>query len=323
MKYIHKTYLLFVTMCTMHSSFADFITYELIPGSRLGDHLITYSKAKLASYLSGLPLYCPPFKMSDQLALSIHETYVPKKTKRTVILDNDQSICPTTYNSPIEHVCTLKTAIHGLKGFNDYYRYARANPTFKAELMRTICPLQPITAMPLPANMITVAVHVRMGGGFDKPLLMKSGIRTKPRGNHQFADQMYPQRFPPEEYYSEQIAKASQLYNNKPLFVHIFTDDQNPSAIVARFKKKLSHLNITFSCRATGNAHDANVLDDLFNMMRFDCLIRPASSYSKIAQLLGNHSIIIYPKRVHWIKNKLVADKIGIINNILKTKSLL
>lgn len=380
---IKQTIILLLALSTLQTCFSkpnnnsNFITYQLNPG-RLGDHLLTYCIAKLVAHLSGLPLYYSPIKGADELALSKLETYHPPKSRRTILIEEykDTAHLPLyfprtgsknritrsipTKETPIGYVCTLKTAIKNIKGFQDLYRYTQKNPAFKAELSRMINPLIPIEPLPLPENMISVAVHVRTGGGFDKPLFMQSDLTEKPKSTHYFADQMYPKRFPPEIYYIEQIATVARLCDYKPLFVHIFTDDKNPAAIVERFKDKLSRLidadfitetdfltqtsslinpeslpetnsnfktdpviktssprvTVLFSCRTEGNAHNANVLDDLFNMTRFDCLIRPASSYSKIAQLLGNHKIIIYPKRVHWIGNELVADKIGIVNNL-------
>lgn len=319
--HIKKTIILLITFMipsnTLHLR-SHFISYQLTPGSRLGDHLLTYSLASAVADIAKLPLHGPSFKYADKLTLSTDNLYIASKKKRTVILSSYQgqnlAVSP---GAPIAYVCTLKTTINNMRGFNDFYNYTKTHPLFKAHLVHMISPLYQIEQLPLPSDMITVAVHVRTGGGFDKPLFMNSNLKKKPASTHYFADQMYPERFPPESFYIEQIAQIAKLCKNKPLFIHIFTDDKNPPAIVARFKAQLLHINGIFSCRTGENSHDTNVLDDLFNMMKFDCLIRPASSYSKMAQLLGNHTIIIYPKKVKWIKDTLTTEKVGIINHSL------
>jgi len=325
MKYIK----LVVAVCLsiiLHTTYPHFVTYELNPG-RLGDHLLTYSKALLVQYLAekegrNIPLYHRPFKWSDQLTLSTVEQYIPPKRYETVpVIYYDKntiaftSSSPKTKQKPTGYVCSLKTIIYDIRGFTDLYRYTQKTPEFKKRLLEMISPVNPIESIDLPDNMPTVAIHVRTGGGFDKPLFMQSNLPSKPSGNHSFADLIYPLRFPPEIFYIEQLSEISRLYEFKPLFIHIFTDDPDPAAIVDRFKEKLKDFKLTFSYRTAANSHNTNVLEDLFNMTRFDCLIRPASSYSKIAQLLGNHTIIMYPNRSRWIDNKLIIEKVSTINN--------
>jgi hypothetical protein len=55
-----------------------------------------------------------------------------------------------------------------------------------------------------------------------------------------------------------------------------------------------------------------NVIDDYWNMAQFDCLIRAASNFSRSAQLLGDHKIILFPKHAGWIDDKNIVDVVGI-----------
>lgn len=313
-------YITFGVPTTIHG---HAVTYELNKG-RLGDHLITYAKAKLISYLYYIPLLYKPFKYSDQLTLHRYEPQYNAKIDaqypKKIIVGNNIS---THFQITRLYTCTLKSTFNECRDFSDLYKYTRTDPFFKKILQTMIAPINPIEAIPLPPNVITVAVHVRKGGGYDGPLLSKipTHVSNTPVINRHYADVQYPTRFPPETYYIEQIKHIAHLFNNQPLFVHIFTDDNNPSAIANRFKAQLTHLPITFSYRTTDNGHNVNVLDDLFNMAHFDCLIRPASSFSKIAQLLGNHKIIICPKHAQWIGQTLIIDKISITNNITSKKS--
>lgn len=316
-------YSLYIALNLQTLAYGHAVTYQLNKG-RLGDHLLTYAMAKLISYRYYMPLLLSPFQYSDQLVLHLYEPHFNEKIDaqypKKVIVDNNVY---TDYQIPRLYICTLKSKINECQTFNDLYKYTRADPLFKKILQTMIAPINPIELISLPPDIITVAVHVRKGGGYDGPLLSKTSTHgyNTPATKVHYADVMWPTRFPPEIYYIEQIKRVARLYNNKPLFLHIFTDDKNPRAIVDRFKAQLAHLPITFNYRATDNGHNVNVLDDLFNMTRFDCLIRPASSFSKIAQLLGDHKIIIYPKHAQWVGQTLVIDQISIINNLPPSKS--
>ncbi len=308
-----------------HQNLGNAITYKLNPG-RLGDHLLTYCLTKTISNIYNIPMLYTLFNYSDKFTLHTYEKwYTPQKkytlnTKsRTKIFEQVIEITNSVkkqIQKPTLYICTLKSRPPECSGFSAMYQYVKNNPIFKKHLVKMLTPIIPVEIIDLPDNVISVAVHIRKGGGYDQPLytdyIQKKHHQKRPI---YFADKIYPRRFPPEIYYIEQIKYLAHIFNDKDLFVHIFTDDQNPQIIINRFEKKLSNYPITFSYRKKGNRHDAHVLDDLFNMTRFDCLIRPASSFSKIAQLLGNHQIIIYPKQAEWINAKLVVTKIGIINN--------
>lgn len=307
---------------------SNIITYKLNPG-RLGDHLLAYIKAKIVSRLSGLPISCRAFKWSNHFALSKYEKSFSLKSYTKVNLNfyTKKNLNKITrkcqmaeLSKPIAYVCDLKTKIKPFKGFNDIYKFVRSNQLFKNELLRMVAPIEPIEQLDIPTDMVSVAVHIRTGGTFEKTSLQQHNTNYK---KVSVVEMEYPTRFPPEEYYIEQLKKIAEIIK-KPLFVHIFTDDTKPLAIIARFKKQLppSDYAITFSCRTTENDHNLNVLYDLFNMTRFNCLIRPASSFSKIAQLLGDHRIIIYPAKASWIVNQVVVTKVSMINHYNDSPSI-
>ena len=81
--------------------------------------------------------------------------------------------------------------------------------------------------------------------------------------------------------------------------------------------KKLSIiLVLVLDTENIDNYHNANVLEDFFSMMDFDCLIRPGSHYSRFVQRLGNNKIVIYPESF-----KTTHDGKKIINVInIKTR---
>jgi len=136
----------------------------------------------------------------------------------------------------------------------------------------------------------------------------------KPISGSRFSDKRWPTRFPPMQFYIDQIIYLQKHFNYAPLYVHIFTDDKNPKKLVDIIKKNMLHDNIQFYYKEKNNIYDANVLDDLFTMAQYDCLIRPGSNFSKVAQLLGNHKIIIYPSQSTWLTDKkLLINKITVL----------
>jgi len=174
---------------------------------------------------------------------------------------------------------------------------------FFTKMKDLIKPINKIEYIDLPKDKITVAVHVRRGGGYDKPLIYidKKGKKKQRR----------PLKFPPDEYYINQIKSLSSFFNNVPIHVHVFTDDQDPVKITNRYEKCINLSNITYSCRKTGNHHDKNIFDDLFNMAhKFDCLIRPSSNFSIIAHLLGDHRVVISPMEYIWQNDTLTISKV-------------
>ena len=89
------------------------------------------------------------------------------------------------------------------------------------------------------------------------------------------------------------------MLNHAPLFVYVFSDSKHPEKIVERFKKRITLPNISLTC----SKQDAFVrhisrnaiIEDIYNMSRFDCLIKAESGFSLTAQFIGDYKIIIVP----------------------------
>ena len=162
-----------------------------------------------------------------------------------------------------------------------------------------IFPRYPLNLIDPRPNMISVALHFRTGGGYvHDTALMK---------------QCLPLRFPEPIYYIEQLKKLHSLVNNQPLYVHIFTDFPEPAQLKKMLRLHFRKSNIIFSCRESGNQHDANVLEDMFSMMNFDCLIRPISHYSMTASHLNNFKIEMFPRHGYFENNKFIIDQVDIV----------
>jgi len=306
------------------------ITYKLNlgrHGGRLGDCLINYIKAKWISYSNNIPLYCPKFKYSEKLMLSkIEKRYnkkMDKQYKKRVVMPNGKTIIRDSQYCFKKHKeAIFNNKIEKDKNFlyvSNYYANITINwddKNFIKELKKTIAPVKPIKKPEIPKNMISVALHVRKGGGYDPPLLSK---KTLPLLSKKilYADQKWPLKFPPDNYYIAQIKKLHEILDKQPLYIYIFTDDQNPQKIAEEYKNALKIENITFAWREKNNAHNKNVIQDLFEMTYYDCLIRALSNFGAIADIVGNFHIVIHPEgSYHWEGDKLIIDKVKIrINN--------
>ena len=246
--------------------------------------------------------------------------------------------------------------VHFLSETPWLYAYSRQNQEFENTIKKLFTPIIKIDPLPKPQSVVTVALHVRKGGGFDMPLASQqeytidepiTGIYLKknmplnsntdvwpikwPAGfkyieavknftakKTRFSDYVWPIKFPPDQYYIDHLKYLSDFLCDKQLLVYLFTDDPNPTDIVNRYSKALEDCpRIIFSYRETGNHHTKNVIQDLFALMQCDCLISASSSFAHVAQLLGNHSILIMPTHAITVPDKIVMNKVAVfgVNN--------
>lgn len=180
---------------------------------------------------------------------------------------------------------------------------------FRNELRKQIAPREKLNLTRPPKGKRSVAIHIRRGGGFDWPLLTEKTAGDKP--SLHYADAAWPTKFPPNSFYIEQLIKLSEMFNDEPLYAYIFTDDVDPQHLVDLIKKEVNKPNIEYGCRQKGNHHTKNVLDDLFSLSLYDCLIRGGSNFPRIAQLIGNHQVVLYPMKCEWIEGKFYATEVN------------
>lgn len=335
-----------------HKNYA--ITYKLENWRRLGDHITTYCKAKYFSYIYRIPLFYRPFPYSDQFEVHQKEQMltpeIEKKFSKVIPINTIKEFEGHYKNSnePILFECHFLTETPWL------YTFSRQHLPFEQEIKKLFTPLTPIEPLPKPPSVITVALHVRKGGGFDRPLasqqeytldkehtkgfyLLKNNIpgsctdiwpinwpasikfveeiKKLVMKKNNFSDYIWPVKFPPDQYYIEQLKQLAKMLPNKNLLVYLFTDDPNPESIMQRYSKALSdYPRIIFSYRQADNRHNKNVIEDLFAIAQCDCLISASSSFSFVAQLLGNHSIIIFPVHAITLPDKIFINKVGVIS---------
>lgn len=329
--------MVFLFFGTIHAKSA--ITYNFAWG-RLGDQLLHYCKAKYISLTYNVPFLYKPFEFSDAFVFheleERHTLKTEKSFKHTLLIDDEQGF--RVKKNTLYFVGFAETKFD----YNLLYK-----PEIRSILRAMLQPRLPLTLTPPPANKISIALHVRRGGGYDKPLLYASkNFKNRKRifeqasqslvskyleKQYQFlskdfdpmaacthADLWWPLKFPPDSYYIEQLQKVLALYPGQSLHCHIFTDDQNPESIAHRYQHIINNPLITFDWREGGdktNGHNKNVLEDLFSMTLYDVLIRPDSSYSNIAGLIGNHQIVIYPVSFVDEDDRRRIDKVFIVDN--------
>jgi len=236
------------------------ITYEF-NGGRFGDCLSTYCKAKWFAHKHKLKLIYKPFIYSDQLALHTFETVYANETlqpfDKIVKVKSETDIL----NNKDKHVLFISNFYSQTPGL---YEYGIQNEQFGQEIKNALTPIAPMPFIEKPDNSITAAVHVRKGGGFDQPLASEQIYKK----GEQYADQIWPTKFPPNQYYIDQIKVLKKLVGgNTKLIIYLLTDDPDPKALTALYAEKLNDPLISFIFREQHNSHDSNVVEDFYIMV--------------------------------------------------------
>lgn len=308
--YIRQILILFLCVTFQQINAAE-VAYAF-SGGRFGDNLVAYLHAKWLSFKHNIPLRYTPFPYSDQLFLHDCEKSSSKKLPTILLKKNNLSVINPT--APILYVVPYFSEFLSEHKINPQWIYFKVdwkNPEFKTLIKNLISPKNHLLSYDIPHNKISVALHIRKGGGFDDPLLSDAINIDRPL--NQYADYKDILKFPPEQFYIEQLKYISEYFNNAPLYVHIFTDDKNPAAIVERLMSNLAeYANLEFNYRPSDNQHDKNVLEDFFTLTKFDCLVRPQSNFSLIAAKISDYKLEIFPIKGHWNNTRPIIDEIGI-----------
>jgi hypothetical protein len=283
------------------------VTYTF-SGGRLGDNLLAYCHAKWIAYQYNIPLLYKPFAYSDQLMMDTLEIpyspdLEPYFKKIVTYCEADGHIDPASnylYVIPFfcESVFNREDLWFPFLFYVDWHDVG-----FKQELQRMICPIQELPAMDLPPGVITVALHVRKGTGWDIPV-----YKITPKQ----LTASHPLRFAPDSFYAAQLKKIIQMYPDSHFYVHLFTDHNDPEQLIELYKNALDCDQITFGYRAQENNEFVHVLEDFFALTHFDCLVRPDSNFSIVASKLGNYKVLISPWHGIVKDEETVIDEINI-----------
>jgi hypothetical protein len=294
------------------------ITYQFSCG-RFGDNLLTYAHAKWLSCNLRIPLFYRPFQYSEQLMMHKLESGILFYKPEIIYLQDPTSIDPTKkalyvvpYFSAFAHERDPDSR------WNDF-TMDWEDPQFHEELYKMISPLKPITTT-IPANHIAIAVHVRK---YEGELL--SDQDRKNIDPKQYVDYKQLLKFPPEQFYIEQLQSLINLFPENDLYIYIFSDE-NPTAIAQRFNGTIKHKRkIMWDHRGDLMVGDDNhVVEDFFFMTKFSILIRPQSNFSFIAARLAKPMIEIFPVAGYWSPQlEPIINKIQVIIRDEEKRSVL
>jgi hypothetical protein len=257
------------------------VTFEL-NGGRFGDNIFSCSQAFWLHYRYGFQLLFRPFEYSE--ALKIHHLYphltkaaVRKLTRRVRVKQHEPSY---------DEYDTLYATL-----YDEHIDVDWSDTEFVDRYRAVISPQNSRwPSIEVPQNCHSIALHIRCGGG------------------HEWDKKYYwarPLQFPSLEYYVQALHLLLRHLEGN-CHVHLFTDDPHPKRLAKKIYKQLSltdqeRVNIVY--RKEHNRHDANVLVDFFDMMKFKYLIRTVSRFSLFVELLGTCSVSIYPAKATCVKD--------------------
>lgn len=286
---------------------AQYVTYDL-SGGRFGDNLLAYLHAKWFAYQHDLPLLYKPFEYSNELCLDDRELAYGSRSFR-----KEQGIrywtkahvkwWPLFSKIPLFaplYVCPYfpEDVKEARKGRFYFFQVDWKDAMFRKHALEMLAPKKPLALITPPRDRISIAMHVREGGGFDRNLGLSLPLKS-----------------PPKEFYLAGLRYMVASFPGCSFFCHIFTDSQTPELLAAEFRQALpAHVEIEFSYRQTANRHDANVLEDFFSFFNFDLLIRPQSNFSLIPSLLHDYAIVYAPK--DFRVQQVVIDDVDVQFNV-------
>jgi len=255
----------------LEASHQNFVAMDKWHG-RFGDQLRLYAKAKTVSYLLGIPYLHRPFLFSNLLLLEKEEKKCPPLNCFDRVIS-------------IHKIADLYTALERHKVGRTLYLihfFIDVNP-FKLpeeernKLRKYITPLKPVKQMPIPYNTETVAIHIREVEANHRRFFGIKGHNLR--------------------YYIERLESLLEHHQGKSFYVHVFTDNAKPGALIEKIKRNISRKIdtnfINFGCSSPKNQTSSAIIADFFNMAHFDYLIRPfGSGFSIMAQFIGRHKKI-------------------------------
>lgn len=287
------------------------ITFAL-NGGRCGDCLLNYIKAKWVAWKYGLTLYIEKFSHVQKFVLYQQEQHNFRRLKRRFTkivkqLTSDYHLSRNTFNKTFftstYYFCAEDWGhVHDIHTWYGLYD----NLEFRQLLRDLVTPIGGYKKMILPKDMLTVAIHVRKGCGPDPGVSSQGVVKEyKKRRRVVASDVGHPLKFPPDHFYIDSLRLLLDHVDDQSVFVQIFTDHKDSQKIIDYYKQQINDERVTFA-----DAINNDFVADMFDMSLFDCLIRPDSSFSKISELVGYHTIVMCPLQSKWKKNTLYITEI-------------
>lgn len=277
------------------------VTYTF-SGGRFGDNLLAYMRAKWICYKYDLPLAYKPFPFSDDLGLDAQEKEVfhPENFENEIFytnslaLQNKQRSKKTAYVIPY-----FPESTNEIKLTEDwqYFQVDWKDPVFRKKILSLLTLPKTLNSPDIAPHFAKVAVHVRTGRGYDSETAWKDA----------------PLKFPPMNYYAKQLHTMSTMIDkDKPLYVRVFTDDPDPEMIANQLKNQAGVERAEFHVVAP---EKTGVLEDFFEMMQYDYMIRAESNISIAASLLHDFQVTCFPSHFLFENGLVHIDQVKWVIN--------
>lgn len=272
-------------------------------GGRMGDKLLCHAHAKWVAHRYHLPLLIKSFPYIEGFALSTRYPYLDSTFRYA------EEYHPKSHNEMKQALSKPSTLFvvdffpetdfesHHFPYTGAYFYTNWRDPGFLESLRQDFAPLVPLEKPILDESDVHVAVHLRLGGGFDDP----GAIQTLA---------IHALKSPQHAFYLKQIKRLAAFFPDKTLQIHLFTDDPNPKELAAMYTDALDNPRLHITYRTSKNGHNLHVLDDFFAFSAYDCLIHPQSYFSFMASLLGNYAVRLTPVHATWKTTHWVMDQV-------------
>ncbi|MCI5052050.1 MAG: hypothetical protein MRY21_02805 [Simkaniaceae bacterium] len=293
-------------------------------GCRSGDRLLHYTKASWVAYRHRLPLYIVHFSFADHLNLFYTDHYYDERVQtsfpKVVMIKSEGGVRQRLSDNTLFDI--------GFQfrkpGWDPYevgtWKELMEDAAFREHLRSKIAPVKKMMFAPLPKECLSVAIHIRDGGGLDFPRLSKQLFAYQPQlistseretfSLDGYCDGLFPLKFPPLQYYINSLRKLSNRLGNPPIYAYVFTDSLTPEKLVGQLKRQVDLPNIKYRHHEKTSGPSSKILEDMMDMARYDCLIRGGSNYSQISHLIGRHKIVVFPKASFWYRGCLIMHPI-------------
>jgi len=313
-----KCFLLVLFIISINNNLLSnvFVTSRPLGNGRMGNDLIAYIHAQWIAYENNLKFYYQPFDKSDYLMCSVMDEHLPninnnRSWQKTVLRDvRKVPICSEKMNRKKHRLLEFVFLTY----FSDtFVQQVKTNPGFLKHIRKRIAPRTPLKLIHPPKDVLSLAVHIRKGGGWDASLgsvqvfnLQYNRDRYLRPKEIVYVDTIFPLTHPPEQYYIDQIIEFSRLHDHQPIYVFIFTDEPLIENLVKRIKEQVNLSNIIFDYRKDGTGFHKYALDDFFSFQNFkNVVFTGKSTFTSIINLICDFDLKIYPTTYHWEYDEL------------------
>lgn len=173
---------------------------------------------------------------------------------------------------------------------------------FKKIVRESLAPRITVHVIEPPASCLSVAMHIRRGGHHEY-----YGLHLDQR------------RCPPLSFFIEQLRYVCKKFNDKPIYVFVFTDDLNPQELVDELRRSVEGYDVVIDYRPENTSDTSYVLDDFYSIPLFDVLIRSGSNFSFVAGKLGNYILEISPKECSIEGDIVTITEIDMVEKAIGT----